>query len=240
MRRTWLLLLAGLLAEPAVAQPLAAPAVKPGDAWVYSETSDGRDGWRQIRVERVVLRAGPSGIVTSNRPVGSSQPPTERLAGADWSLFRSVNGRETVVNRPLVFPLAPGKTWEVEVTEEQPNRQLGRRHIRHAYRAVGWEEVTVPAGTFRALKIEAEGQWTTTTAPATVAATGTRLDAQGARTVMQTGPVRAATSTGRAYKAFWYVPAVRRWVRAVEESYDSSGGKDDRLTVELESYRLAD
>ena len=51
-------------------------------------------------------------------------PPKELLAGADASrsLSRSVNGRQTVVNRPLAFPLNIGKSWIVEYSEDHPNR----------------------------------------------------------------------------------------------------------------------
>ena len=48
------------------------------------------------------------------------------------------------------------------------------------------------------------------------------------------------TVAGRTYKAFWYVPEVRRWVKSVEEYYGSGGVRNERYTDELESFQLAD
>jgi hypothetical protein len=46
--------------------------------------------------------------------------------------------------------------------------------------------------------------------------------------------------SGRTYKAFWYVPEVRRWVKSVEEYYGSGGVRNERYTAELESFKLMD
>jgi len=53
------------------------------------------------------------------------------------------------------------------------------------YKVAGWEEVAVPAGKFRALKIEGDGTYT-------------RNDTR---------------QTGRSKMELWYVPEVNRWVR---------------------------
>ncbi|HVJ13211.1 MAG TPA: hypothetical protein VNC62_16680, partial [Burkholderiales bacterium] len=52
---------------------------------------------------------------------------------------------------------------------------------------VGWEEIEVPAGKFRALKVHAEGTYQ-------------RLDRPNA---------------GWARNTFWYVPTVKRWVKSL-------------------------
>jgi len=73
----------------------------------------------------------------------------------------------------------------------RPDR--GAWEVRHEREVtvVGWEEVIVPAGKFRALKIEADGGFF-------------RLD----------GPQR-----GTVKSAYWYVPEVKRWVKyAVEQT----------------------
>jgi hypothetical protein len=166
-------------------------------------------------------------------------PPTEALIGADWSRFRSVNGKETVANRPFAFPLAVGKTWEVDYTEDNPNREHKREHVHHVYRVIGWEDVTVPAATFHAIKVEAEGTWTAVVPAAIAAVAGSKLDAQGATTVTQSARTGERTATGRTYKAFWYVPAVKRLVKSVEEYYDNNGVRNERYTNELVSFSVA-
>lgn len=233
----FLMLLLGLEAR---AQTATAPKINEHDSWTYQHTVESRaSGWQQTHMESTVLRAGSGSIVLSSQPVGSTMPPTDQLSGPDWSRFRNVNGHETVVNRPLSFPLSIGKSWEIEYSEDHPNRQHSSEHFRTVYKVIGWEDVTVAAGTFHALKLEGEGQWSAAIAPAISAATAARVDAQGATSVMQTGKTTAATVTGRTYKAFWYVPAVKKWVKSVEEYYDANGVRNERYADELEVFKVA-
>jgi hypothetical protein len=226
-----------LLAAPARAESLAAPRIEVNDSWVYQNTVEDKTGWHQTRVETAVERVGPTTIALSSKQAGSTMPPVEVLTGADWSRTRSVNGHETVVNRPLSFPLSVGKTWTVEYAEDHPNRQHSNEHLKQPYKVTGWEDVTVPAGTFHALKIEGDGDWTATAAPAVSAMAGSRVDAQGPTTLVQTNRVIPGTSSGRTYKAFWYVPSVKKWVKAVEEYYSSNGIRSWRITSELVSFQ---
>ena len=239
MQRIFAALLASLFMSPAFAQEVGAPAVKPQDSWIYGHTVEDRTGWHHTRVEHTVVRVGSSDILLAIKEAGSTAPPREQLVGADWSRFRNVNGKEVVVNRPFAFPLVPGKTWEVEYTEEHPNAEHSKEHVQLRFTVVGWEDVTVPAGTLRAMKVEAEGHWTADLAPAASAATASRVDAQGATVVMRTNKVIPQTATGRLYKAFWYSPDAKRSAKALEEYYGSNGVRTERLTDELESFKPA-
>jgi len=59
-----------------------------------------------------------------------------------------------------------GKTWGLEFTDDHPNNKHHKSETRKLeYRVVGWEDVEVPAGKFKALKIEAEGSWSGEIAP---------------------------------------------------------------------------
>jgi hypothetical protein len=40
-----------------------------------------------------------------------------------------------------------GRTWQVDYTEKQPNSFYRSERFHHDYSVVGWEDVTVPAGT---------------------------------------------------------------------------------------------
>jgi hypothetical protein len=239
VRIIWLALAGVFLTAQAEAQSIAAPRVSENDTWTYQETNENRTGWHQAHVEITVVRAGATSIAISSKPVGSTMPPTEQLTGPDWTRFRSVNGHETVVNKPLSFPLSVGKSWEIEYAEDHPNRQLSSQRTRTSYKVTGWEDVTVPAGTFHALKIEADGQWSAAIAPAIAAGSGTRVDGQGATTVVQTTKITPATTTGRTYKAFWYVPGVKKWVKSIEEYYNPNGVRTERYLGELESYKVS-
>ncbi len=239
MRTIWPALAVMLLAAPAAAQSVAAPRISADDSWTYQDTIENRAGWHQARIESTVLRAGADGIETSTRPSGSTMPPRVQLTEPDWARARSVNGHRTVVNRPLAFPLRIGKSWELDYVEDHPNRQHSSEHIHSVYRVVGWEDVVVPAGSFHAVKIEAEGEWSAAIAPAVAADAGSRVDAQGATSVLQTHRITPGVVSGRTYKAFWYVPSVKRWVKSVEEYYDGNGVRNERYMDELTSYRVS-
>jgi hypothetical protein len=239
VRIIWLALAGVVLTAQAEAQSVGAPRISENDSWTYQHTVENKAGWHQVHVETTVLRAGATSIEISSKQVGSTMPPSEQLTGPDWIRFRSVNGHETVVNKPLSFPLSTGKSWEIEYTEDHPNRQHTSEHTQTNYKVTGWEDVTVPAGTFHAIKIEADGQWSAAIAPAVGAVSGSRVDAQGATTVVQTGRTIPATISGRTYKAFWYVPAVKKWVKVVEEYYDPNGTRNERFMDELESYKVS-
>jgi hypothetical protein len=96
----------------ALAETIELPIVKSGDSWTYRTTIEkGQSGWVQKYTENTVIRTGSTGILLSIKERGSTQAPKEQLVGKDWSRFRNINGKETVVNRPLLFPLKEGKSW---------------------------------------------------------------------------------------------------------------------------------
>src|SRR5262249_16810071 len=106
----------------------------------------------------------------------------------------------------FAFPLYPGKTWEQ--TSQETNIKTGavREHTLSA--TVGdWEEVTVPAGTFRALKITLQTEL---------------LD----RT---TGQKSIGTDIS------WYVPNLRRSVKS-DTSSQNFQGQQERQIIQLLQY----
>jgi hypothetical protein len=221
------------------AQSLNAPTVKAGDTWTYKTTTEkGASGWSQIRDETTVSRVTASTIYYTVKASGSNQPERELFAGIDWSRARDVNGKEMVVNKPLSFPLTAGKTWELHYTEQQPNKAHRSEEWNNKYTVVGYETVEVPAGKFNALKIESEGHWTAEVEPTQTVVQGAQSSAAGVSMVTQTQKVTDRTASGRTYKAFWYVPEVRRWVKSVEEYYASNGVRNEKYTGELESFNL--
>lgn len=229
---------AALLASAALADSVPQPDIKPQDTWTYAETTQMGTNWQQKHMEYTVERASKAGILQSSKEVGSTQAPREQMIDADWSRARSVNGKQTVVNRPFAFPLELNKTWEIDYSEDHPNRAHKSEHIHSPYVVVGWEDITVPAGTFKALKIESDGTWEAEIEPATNSANVSRSDSQGTTQVQHTGTVLPSSATGRTYKAFWYVPSVKRSVKFVEEYYGNNGGLTERHTGELETFKV--
>ena len=232
------LLLGVCAACAAAAESFEAPEFRAGDSWTYRNTTDKTTaGWSQTREDITVSRVTGSSIYFTTHATGSSQPPKESYAGLDWSRIRDVGGHETVVNRPLSFPLAVGKTWNVEYTEPHPNKMHRSETLATKFTVVGYESVEVPAGTFKALKIEAEGHWTAEMEPGQSVVQGAQSSAEGVSMSTQVQRTAERSATGRTYKAFWYAPEVKRWVKSVEEYYGSGGVRNESYTTELESFK---
>lgn len=111
MKKIILALFATITSFPSLAQSVDQPIVRAGDRWSYRVTNEqGTNGWSQTHNEVIVLRATSSSIYFTAGQIGSKIPANEVFMGADWSRVRAVNGKETVVNQPLAFPLSVGKT----------------------------------------------------------------------------------------------------------------------------------
>ena len=150
------------VAIAARADSVPPPTPQPTDTWTFRRTTETLPAvWRQIHFQGTVLRNSGTTMVIRNNEVDSPNPPREILINSDWSSFRSLGGRETVVHHPFEFPLSVGKTWELAYTDDHPANKNHKSETRHLkYRVVGWEDVDVPAGKFKALKIEADGACT--------------------------------------------------------------------------------
>src|SRR3984957_11220598 len=241
MQKTWIAIAAALCANIAYAQTAGQPVLQPQDTWTFRRTAETLPAvWHQLHFEGTVLRSSATTMLIQNKEVDSPTPPREILIDSDRSPFRSLGGKETVVHRPFTFPLSVGKTWDLEFTDDHPGNKNHKSETRQLkYRVVGWEDVEVPAGKFKALKIEADGTWSGEIAPRTTASVATQAGEQGTSAVAQTVKVAAETVTGRLYQAFWYAPEVKREVKSVEEDYDTNGVRNARFTNELESYKVA-
>ncbi|MEI7431808.1 MAG: hypothetical protein WCL27_15255 [Betaproteobacteria bacterium] len=236
-----------LLSVPfATAETVERPAVKSGDSWIYQSTTEQTanqimatpDQWIEKHYEVTAIRAGLTGILVSRKERGSKQSPLEILVGSDWSKYRSINGEETIFSQPLKFPLEPGKSWELKFTENNPIREYKFTETQIKYAVVGWEEITVLAGKFKAIKIEADGKWKSERAPSINTSTNSRMDQSGTTVVMQANNAKPSSATGRTYSAYWYVPEAKMYVKSVEEFFSSNGRLSRRITEELESFKM--
>jgi hypothetical protein len=159
-------LLAALLAPSAVLgeEPAPAPALKPGTSWHYRQRDEisGHEG-ASIRVE---VTGAAADRVTVGRAVAGEAAVNERwdatgnweqIGTRGWAWLErlgSVGKRvEFAPALPLYrFPLQAGKTWVETVQAVDP--ASGRKTaVRVFGKAIAWEEVTVPAGKFRAIKV---------------------------------------------------------------------------------------
>lgn len=217
---------------------VVAPVLNSGDTWTYDNTKEVKGRFQQSRDSITLERVSANSLTVEVRAVGSELPPKEQMLGPDWSRVRNVNGHQTAVNKPVSFPLAPGKSWTVDYTEANPNRVHTREQFHYVYEVKDWEDITVPAGKFKAVKIEAEGDWSADVPARIDAAAGSHVDADSALAMAGTFKHGPQTFTGHVYKAIWYVPEVGRWVKSVDEAFDANGERNERLTSTLESYNV--
>jgi hypothetical protein len=232
-------ILATLLPVWVAAQSIDEPVIKPGDTWVYRTTIEkGKNGWTQERSEITVTRVTSSLIYYTLKLAGASQIASEQFRNLDWSRTQDINGKETLVNQPLSFPLSTDKTWTLDFTNQHPNKEHNFEHINEKYTVVDYETVEVPAGKFNALKIEAEGNWDAELAPNRSVTMQTQTTQDNTSMVTQAQKTGKAPVAGRTYKAYWYVPEIKRWVKAIEETYSNKGERSQRTSYELESDKL--
>ena len=131
--------------------PVAAPLWRVGDEWEYAYKSPSDSGtyvWSVNRVEMLdgvqhyVIKVGTREIFYRVSDLASS---LERVDGV-------VIQRDTPSRLSYMWPLTVGKTWEQTHRQERPVDRTTTDRNSH-WTAESEETVTVPAGTFRTLKI---------------------------------------------------------------------------------------
>lgn len=201
----------GLSLSPTTAPPAAsAPVVRAGDRWV-TEVIDHTDARLSYRAERVVQSVSSGRIVTTVRTLKSGYTRTIEYNG-HWGLLltRLPNGGTTTYTPALPyleFPARLGRAWQAEVTESTS----GGATRTHSVRAIvgDWEIVTVPAGTFKAIRVDLQDD------------------------ISENGTV-----VHRGRDSSWYVPEVRRTVKTEESSFNPVSGERRRRTIALIEYAV--
>lgn len=161
-RRAFLLaapatLLAGCVSVPGAAGPPApAPVFRVGDRWVYRCSDGFRLPVTWIETHEVVA-AGPQGIDVRVELRGDTMnyDRMERLVSPGvvsvGAVYDPVETRR--FEDPLIryqFPLTPGSSWNQNLRNLDPANQLVST-VGRFVRVGGWQQVTVPAGTFDAI-----------------------------------------------------------------------------------------
>jgi hypothetical protein len=136
---------------------------------------------------------------------------------ADWNAV-STAGRVFYPHTGwFKFPLQAGDRYKAAYESVIPGKNIKARNQREVA-VVGWEEVVVPAGKFRALKIVSEGRFQR---------------------------VETSSVSGLSRNVIWYVPEVRRWVKLTLENRPGSQtgkgpgkGKGEYSGEELVEYKI--
>lgn len=200
---------AGASAEAA---PVDAPALLAGQYWTYRRL----DFWRNEEIEtfsQYLLAELPDYWAVSwtilkskdAQRMGSVTPEKLFTAGHGFGDSRIVGANEA-----LRFPLAAGKSWKFSyVFNGKPGSVT---EIKQTATVKGWETVKVPAGTFRALRIDHQGYYST----------------------FENG----SAWSGNIRETFWYAPSARRIVIHEYQDTGGSGAIWDKWREELVDMRL--
>lgn len=189
--------------------PVVRPEVMAGDTWTYRRMDYWNNSVAGTRTLRVSAASDKAIQVVSQ--LGGKE--LDEIYTPEWNSVSTFAGNFFPEHGVLRFPLRPGDAYKVSF-EQRFGANLERRTKNEASaRVIGWEQVTVPAGRFRALKIEIDGSFQ-------------RID---------------ASISGSIRYVIWYVPEVRRWVKVTFEDVIVTGsprGPNTRFGEELVEYRL--
>lgn len=218
----------GGLAHAQGQTPVARPEVKVGDRWTYRRV----DHWTDRVLGHYELRvtfAGDKAILAVVKEHDGRE--SDASYTSEWNA--TVSALDQAIVSPhagfLGFPLQIGASYRSSFTQEATRfrGEYGARGIagvqsatyRYTVKVHGWEEIVVPAGKFRTLKIEAEGFFDRSV--------GAGIG----------GPAR-----GLARTEIWYAPEVKRWVKyRYEDAIRGAGAvlsPNNRIGEELTAFRL--
>lgn len=181
------------------------PKIRTGDSYIIESIYMDNPELSNT-TERKVTFVGDGKMTVTSKNIKSKTGKGRTLQfTSDWNLISSRNLDESGFDYapPLKyfdFPLYPGKTWQQTSSETNIKTGAVREHTLSA--TVGdWEEVSVPAGTFRAIRITIQTKL---------------LD-----------PATAQESSGTDIS--WYSPIIRRSVKSAIISQDFLGNKKRQL-----------
>jgi hypothetical protein len=186
---TFLALAASVLAADETA-PVQKPDVKVGDSWRYQVKEHQSNVPIVSQINSLVTFVGPDLIVVVES--GKDGQETDSQFDSGWGVA-SIGYLGLVFDPPMrfwKFPLQVGAEYPFVYGLAAARGSPARTRAEGTARVLGWEDVTVPAGKFRAVKVEAKAAFQ-------------RLDI-----------------SARGWQRFvlWYVPDVKRFVKSTVES----------------------
>lgn len=157
LRNTVLAATLGLIvAQPALAADIALPVLQAGDTWTYRHI----DGYNHLdlgTVSRSVASANAQNIRLVSRAADGTVVDELTLSGPGMIASGTLSPRAEGPLQPALqvtpYPLREGEKWTQHVVRSDArSKELRSMEIRG--KVLGWETVKVPAGEFRALRIE--------------------------------------------------------------------------------------
>lgn len=198
--------------SPALAQsaPLNKPDIKVGDRWMYrvvnmynnEVTSKFEQKITDVNGDEIKL---DQKTFSSNAEDNVGRVAERKADRATWTFPDSRIFEGSFVF--LAFPLEVGKTWKNEY--QRRRNDSGTTAFSSPVKVEGWEEVEVPAGKFKALKVAHSGFYSTQTV---------------------SGAWKGSTA-----QTVWYSPEVKKFVKL---EFDDSNKGGDKTRTELIEYEV--
>jgi hypothetical protein len=228
---------AGAGPTPDKSATVAAPVFKAGDTWVFDQTTEkGQTGFSEGRTNVAVERVDGDTMLVGLKRDGSPTGYVDSIMGSDWSRRLLVDGQERVTNRPFAFPMSVGQSWTADWDDIRRGNVLSN-HVHRTCTATGWEDVTVPAGAFHALKVVCKGVEDLTVEVPAQAVAGTVAGSGGATSVAHAQKGGQAKVTHPTYSEAYYVPELKNYVKVVDETYNAGNVRLSRTTGVLVSFK---
>lgn len=162
--------------------------------------------------ERKITSIEQDRVIVSIRNLKSNYVRTLKY-DKQWNLIstRGAAGEGSEYSPPVKyfdFPLEPGKRWSGVSTERDIKTMEATREHRISAKVGGWETISVPAGTFQAIKVIIKNETKN----------------------LQTGEIKSGSDIS------WYAPSVGRSVKSVLTTRNTIEGTEDKTSLTLLSY----
>lgn len=193
--------------------PVEKPDLKVGDRWVFRSV----DLWKNEETSKFEFKVtGTNGdnieldqtTIASKTSASVGRVSKRKADLSSWTFVTSlVSGKYLA----LAFPLEVGKTWEYEYSFK--TRAGGTNARKMPAKVEAWEEVQVPAGKFKTLRVAHSGYYSYV-----------RNDGK--------------SWIGSVSEIFWYAPEVRRFVKSEYRDTNGYGTTEDQSRTELIEYEV--
>ncbi len=184
------------------------PAPKIGEVWKY-RTIDRWNNTETGSYQEELVDIQPNRLVFRSRSSRSAEPKTIYYGRSLASCRQMHDSQIEMCDGSLAFPLRVGNKSNYD---KRPWRN-GNGHDSAACEVKAVEQVTVPAGTFDAFRVECEGNWIR---------------------VAVAGPMQG--NAGRYEETIWYSPKVNRSVKSAYTAYGTGGRLEIKNQTELVEF----
>lgn len=202
------------MVSPVLQEAATLPAINVGDSYLL-ESIDAAHPANNHKTKRVVSAVTGDGFDLSVVNLKSKTGKARTLTfDKGWNLIATRNADHSGYDyAPALkyydFPLTPGKTWKQTSIETDNKTGATKKHVITGV-VGGWEEISVPAGTFHALKVNLQTEL---------------YDPKSQQKTIGTD-------------VSWYAPETKRSVKS-DTSLTDARGNVERSSLQLIQYAVA-